>query len=453
MSYAKKRYWVYAFFTLFTLGLPFITLNGNHMLLLSFDKLQFHFMGFVFNMNELYVMPFLLMFLFIGIFAMTAIFGRLWCGWACPQTIFRVIYRDLIESTILDLRRIKNKQKEINYEKTSLQIKKYISLFLWGILSLIISINFMWYFVPPEDFFVYIQNPNEHVFMVMFIICVALFLIYDIVFMKEDFCTYVCPYSRIQSVLYDDDTKQVVYDTNRGGVIYENGEKSIFKMKQWTNNEECTTCEACVKICPTNIDIRKGLQVECINCLECADACTKVMGKLGRPSLIQWGSTNSVLNRIKASLFNTRNNMYYASLALCVVLAMAFASKKEAFLLNVNKTTKLYAIDDNARVSNNYILTFHNTADKAYTYDIVLNDTKNFKIKRFNSFKLGAQQRVKKVFIVQTTQRLFISDKKDSPLKLTITAFAKEDPNVKITKELSFIYPKNSLFQSVKKES
>ena len=112
MSYSKKRYFIYFFITIFVMVTPFITINENHLLLLSFERLQFHFLGVSYNVNELYVMPFLLMFLFIGIFAMTSIWGRIWCGWACPQTIFRVIYRDLIESTILDLRRIKNKQKK-----------------------------------------------------------------------------------------------------------------------------------------------------------------------------------------------------------------------------------------------------------------------------------------------------------------------------------------------------
>lgn len=130
MAYSKRRYLVYTLITIFVLISPFITINENHLLLLSFERLQFHFLGIVFNVSELYVMPFLLMFLFIGIFAMTSILGRIWCGWACPQTIFRVIYRDLIESTILDLRRIRNKQKDIDYSKKSNQFKKYISLFL-----------------------------------------------------------------------------------------------------------------------------------------------------------------------------------------------------------------------------------------------------------------------------------------------------------------------------------
>ena len=88
MSYSKKRYLVYFFITLFIMGIPFITINNNHLLLLSFDKLQFHFIGIVYNVSELYIMPFLLMFLFIGIFALTSIFGRVWCGWGWPQPIF-----------------------------------------------------------------------------------------------------------------------------------------------------------------------------------------------------------------------------------------------------------------------------------------------------------------------------------------------------------------------------
>ena len=107
-SYRKKRYFVYAIVSIISLVMPFIQINGNQLFLLSFDKKQFHLMGTAFDMQELYLMPFLLMLLFIGIFAITSIGGRAWCGWACPQTIFRVIYRDLIESTLLKLRRIKN---------------------------------------------------------------------------------------------------------------------------------------------------------------------------------------------------------------------------------------------------------------------------------------------------------------------------------------------------------
>jgi cytochrome c oxidase accessory protein FixG len=386
-------------------------------------------------------MPFLLMFLFIGIFAMTSMFGRIWCGWSCPQTIFRVIYRDLIEGTILDLRRIKNKQKDIDYSKKSNQIKKYIAVLLWFIITLIISSNFMLYFIPPEDFFVYIQNPAEHSFMIIFILTVALFLVYDIVFMKENFCVYVCPYSRIQSVLYDDNTKQVSYDFNRGGKVYENGAKSIFKAKQWSNFEECTTCEACVKVCPTHIDIRKGLQVECINCLECSDACASVMGKLNKESLINWGSTNKVINKKNVSIFTKRNMTYFVSLFLSIFLAFYFSLQKEEFLVNVNKTTELYSIKENGIISNNYILTIHNTQDKDYTFNIRLVENKGFKIKKFDSFELKAGDKTKKILILETTDDFVKLEKK--PSKISIEIFAKEDEKVKIIRQIAFFYPKN----------
>ncbi|MDD3009442.1 MAG: cytochrome c oxidase accessory protein CcoG [Arcobacter sp.] len=438
MSYTKKRYLVYFISTISIMLIPFITINDNHLLLLSFDKLQFHFLGIVFNVSELYVMPFLLMFLFIGIFAITSMLGRIWCGWLCPQTIFRVIYRDLIESTILDLRKIKNKQKEIDYNKGSNKIKKYISLILWALITLIISCNFMLYFVPPEDFFVYIQEPLNHSFMILFILSIALFLFYDIVFMKENFCVFVCPYSRIQSVLYDNNTKQVTYDFTRGGKVYENGNKSIFKVKDWSNNEECTTCEACVKVCPTHIDIRKGLQVECINCLECSDACASVMGKLGKKSLINWGSTNKVINKQNVSLFTKRNVTYFVSLFLCLFLAFYFSLEKEDFLVNVNKTTELYKQNEQGIVSNNYILTIHNTKDETLTFDIKLKDEKNYKIKRFEKFSLDAGAKTKKILIIETSKDYDKNIAKNS--NITIEIFS-QDNRYKITKNISFVHP------------
>ncbi len=441
MSYSKKRYLTYLLLTLFIMLIPFITINNNHLLLLSFDKLQFHFFGLVFNVNELYIMPFLLMFLFIGIFALTSMFGRIWCGWGCPQTIFRVIYRDLIESTILDLRRIKNKQKDIDYSKKSNQVKKYLGVFVWFIITLIISTNFMLYFIPPEDFFIYIQNPVEHSFLFMFIISLSLFLVYDIVFMKENFCVYICPYSRIQSVLYDNDTKQVTYDFNRGGKIYENGSKSIFKINQWNNQEECTTCEACVKVCPTHIDIRKGLQVECINCLECSDACSDVMGKLNKKSLINWGSTNKILNKQNVSIFNKRNITYFVSLFLSLFLAFYFSLEQEKFLVNVNKTTELYNLKENNIISNNYILTIHNTQNEDYTFDIRLKDSENFKIKKFDSSNLKAKEKTKKILLVETTEDF--KNLSNKPSKIAIEIFAKENENIKIVREIAFFYPKN----------
>ncbi|RXJ97078.1 cytochrome c oxidase accessory protein CcoG [Arcobacter sp. AHV-9/2010] len=446
MPYRKKRYIAYIIASVVSLSLPFIQINGNQIFLLSFDKKQLHLLGTAFDMQELYLMPFLLMLLFIGIFAVTAIGGRAWCGWACPQTIFRVIYRDLIESTLLKLRRIKNKQKDIDLSKNSNRVKKAVGVVLWSILALVAASNFMWYFVPPQDFFAYIQNPLEHMFLIGFVLAIAGFLIYDVIILKEDFCVYICPYSRVQSVLYDNNTLHAIYSNQRGGAIYnDKKEKTIFNIKDFKDpNSECTACEACVTVCPTHIDIRKGLQLECINCLECVDACTTVMGKLGKPSLVQWSSTNTIVENKPTKVFRKTTIMYMVALTLVLVLLFAMSREKEYMLLNVNKDTELYKIKEDNIVANNYTLLFQNTESVPLTYNIEIVDNPGIEIKRFTPFTLSPKKMAKKVVILET-DKLLVDDKtKDTPISITIKAYAQENPEkVVVFRKATFFFPRS----------
>jgi cytochrome c oxidase accessory protein FixG len=443
--YRIRRYVGYIIATIVALSLPFIRINGNHIFLLSFDKKQLHLLGTAFDMQELYLMPFLLMLLFLGIFAATSLGGRAWCGWACPQTIFRVIYRDLIETKLLGLRRIKNKQKEPDLSKAENKAKKVLGVLIWTCLSLIAAADFLWYFIPPEDFFAYLQDPIEHLFLIGFVLAIATFLIYDVIFLKEDFCIYICPYSRVQSVLYDNDTFQAIYSTNRGGNIYNDSkEKIIFKAKDLpVDTNECTTCEACVTVCPTHIDIRKGLQLECINCLECVDACTTVMGKLGKPSLVQWSSTNAIKNDIPTKIVRKSTIMYSVALLLVVVLLFVMGGEKEYMLLNINKTTQLYKVKEDGVVANNYVLLFQNTESKPLTYNLEITDNSDIKITRFEPFTLSPGKLAKKIVILETDKVLVNDKSKDTPITVTLKAYAQEDPEkVVVFRKAVFIYPR-----------
>lgn len=442
--YRIKRYYMYLVVSIMSLVIPFIRIDGNHIFLLSFDKKQLHLMGVAFDMQELYLMPFLLMLLFLGIFAVTAIGGRAWCGWACPQTIFRVIYRDLIESKLLGLRRIKNKQKEPDYSKPQNASKKIIGILIWSVLAFVAAADFMWYFVPPEDFFAYLQDPTEHMFLIIIVVSIAGFLIYDVVRLKEDFCVYICPYSRVQSVLYDNDTVQAIYSTKRGGNIYnEHKEKVVFKTDDLQEGNECTTCEACVTVCPTHIDIRKGLQLECINCLECVDACTKVMGKLGRPSLVQWSSTNEIVNDTPTKVVRKSTIMYTAALVIILGLLFVMGGEKEHMLLNVNKTTQLYKIQDDNTVSNNFLFLFQNTDSKEHKYALEIIDHDDIYIERFKPFTLSPKRMAKKVVILSTDKVLVNDSTKDTPITVTVRAYAVDDPEkIQVFRKAVFIYPR-----------
>jgi cytochrome c oxidase accessory protein FixG len=460
VSYRYKRYVFFAIVTFISLVLPFIKFNNNHFFLLNFDHKQLHLFFIRFDMQELYLMPFVLLLLFLGIFFLTTLGGRVWCGWSCPQTIFRVIYRDLFETKLLGLRkRIANKQVEPDWSKPSNQAKRLIAILLWSVLAFVAAADFIWYFVPPEDFFKYLQNPGEHGVMIGLLVGVALFLIADIVFIKENFCVYICPYARVQSVMYDDDTFQTVYDYKRGGYIYKEDpqlrhiEKNVHNKKELVEfndeNAECTLCESCVKVCPTHIDIRKGMQLECINCLECADACTKVMGALGKPSLVRWTSYYALDSGTKTRVFRFRVVAYMIALSVVLVALFWMGSKKENMLLNINRTSQLYKIKSNGTVENSYVFLFQNTDIKPHRYYFEVVNNPDIAIKRpKKEFKLIPGKKLKKVVILQTKEVLVKNENKDTPIPIIIRAYATDKrQKIVVDRKTIFVYPRFDVYQ------
>lgn len=445
LPYRNKRYYVFAILTIISIGLPFIRINDNHFLLLSFDYFQFHLFFIKFDMQELYLIPILLMLLFVGVFFMTALGGRVWCGWMCPQTIFRVIYRDLIETKLLRIRkRIKNKQED----PVGQYFKKTIAVLIWTGLSLLATSNFLWYFVPPEDFFIQIMNPTEHYVLFGVVVSTVAFLVYDIVKLKEDFCIYVCPYARIQSVMYDNETIQAVYNPLRGGDVYKDGQKIYDKRRDLLKVEpasECTLCDACVKVCPTHIDIKKGTsQLECINCLDCVDACTTVMSAFELPSLISWTNTQSNIEKRKPKYFRPRILVYALALLSLTIALFVVGGQKEYMLLNINRTTQLYKVKENNVVENAYTFLFQNTDNKNHSYYFRIVNNDKIKIKRpTEPFMLNAGKKIRKIVVLKTNELLVNDNTKDSPLPIQIEAYSiDEKEKINVIRKTTFIYPR-----------
>ena len=434
LSYAKRRYIFFACITLFVFILPFIRINDAQLFLLSFDKSRVDLFFTKFDMQELYLMPFLFITLFLTIFFLTTLAGRVWCGWSCPQTIFRTLFRDLLQTKILKIRKnIQNKQNEPQGQI----FKRALAVGIWCVLALIIAANFMWFFVPPLDFFAYLNDASEHKILLAFWLSIAAWLVYDVVILKENFCVYVCPYARVQSVMFDSDTIQVIYSQKRGGVIYDGKEK--FK-KPKEEGALCTGCEACVRICPTHIDIRKGMQLECINCLECSDACAKVMGHFNESSLIEWRSINSQNENKKVKIFRFRTVAYLVILCVVLVSAALMSGKKESMLLNINRTSELYKVLDQGEVENSYVFLVQNTQSKDHKFYFEIDD-KSIEISRPNKpfmLKAGAKQKV----IVTLKSKNENTSEKDLLKHINIKAYSTDEPTISVQRASTFIYPK-----------
>jgi len=438
--FTKKRYGAFLFFTLFSLIIPFIKIGGNHFFLLSFERKQLHLLFNTFAAQELFLMPFIVMFFFIFIFFITTLGGRVWCGWGCPQTIFRTIYRDLIQTKILGIRKsIDNKQKE--NEKG---FRYVLGMVILACLCFLAAANLLWFFIPPEDFFSYIKTPAEHPFVIIFVLALGLFLFFLVAFLEEKFCIYVCPYARVQSVMFDDDTVQVIYDEVRGGKVYDGHEKLGRKPKE--EGAECVGCEACVRVCPTHIDIRQGMQLECINCLECADACSHTMDKLGKKSLISWASKNSIDTREKIKFFRFRTVGYIVVLGIVAAVLGYMTTKKENMLLNINRDSELYTIEVNdgkVEVENDYVFLIENTDsnDHAYYFEF---DSDDFEIvKPKSAVKVRAGQKHKTVVILKAKKEMLGNDaSKDNVMPLVIHAYAEDAKDtIHIDRKTIFIYP------------
>ena len=471
LSFRYKRNIFFIFVALFTWFIPWVVVDGNHFFLLSFDHKKLDLLFVSFSMQELYMLPFILMILFIGIFGLTVVAGRAFCGWACPQTMFRVALRDLIETYIFKLRKsTKNKQKEVDYSLMKNKLKKTAIVIIALILGGFASANFMWFFVPPEEFFGYLQNWEEHPIFIGFHVAVALFLVYDIVVLKENFCVYVCPYSRVQSVLYDDDTLMAVYDFNRGGVIYDHHDKVITSTKQLEEHNECTTCEACVTVCPTHIDIRQGLQLECINCLECVDACTTVMGNLGKPSLVEWSSARQTEKKAGPTQFFRPAVMGYIVVLVGLIVGMVIAgSTKEYMQLNINKETrqfKLEKVQNHIKISNVYNFLFENTEPKNHNYyfevrkavkdkegNTVYIKDDNFKVVRpKEAFRVKARKTRKKAVIIQATKLRTKDNGSSLVMPITIYAYAVDEAQrIVVTRPTIFVYPSKQQYEAARK--
>ncbi|HEX2898562.1 MAG TPA: cytochrome c oxidase accessory protein CcoG [Bacteroidia bacterium] len=353
-------------------GIPWIKVGGEPFFMLDVIHRKFIIFGFAFWPQDFVLFAIFAVTFIIFIFLFTAILGRIWCGWACPQTIFlELVYRRIefwIEGDYTKQRKLK--AQEWNGEKIRKRLLKH-SIFL--LIAFLVSHTVISFFIGMDAVLAYVRDsPMEHPILFAFVLINTGAFYYVFSFFREQACIYMCPYGRLQGVMIDQNTLAVSYDNVRGeprGKLKKNAEPST--------TGDCIDCKLCVAVCPTGIDIRNGNQLECVACTACIDACDEVMDKIGKPrGLVRYASQQQIVNKAKFKL-TPRTYLYIGVLTVLIgsfIGLMVTSGDLKMTLLRAPGQT--YATTTNGNVTNLYSLSVVNKSTKDRHLDFRLHDSK-----------------------------------------------------------------------------
>ena len=411
---------------------PFIKINGEQLILLNVIERKFVFFGIIFWPQDFYLFVLAILTFMVFIVMFTAIFGRVWCGWACPQTIFmEMVFRKVenwIEGDYLH-------QQKLDAGPLSLEkiLKKGSKHFIFILISFLISNIFLAYIIGSDELIKMMTDPiGEHTsgFISIWIFTFVFYIVYS--YIRELVCTVICPYGRLQGVLLDNQSIIVAYD-------YERGEPrgKILKTKD-QHLGDCIDCKLCVHVCPTGIDIRNGTQLECINCTACIDACDMVMEKVHRPSrLIGFMSEDQIKSKTGFKLSKKVYAYSVVFLILATVLSYLLFSRSDIETTVLRAGGTLYQLRDNGTVSNLYNAELVNKTSGNIPFELKAEDddvTIQF-IRKESTIKKGSIVKVT-FFIIRPQKDI---EKYKSEIELEIFSNGKKIDEVKT----NFIAPPN----------
>ena len=342
-------------------ALPFIRINGYPSVFLDIVNRRFYLFGRTFNAQDFWLAFFLLSGMALLLLVVTAVKGRIWCGYACPHTVFLEGVFRRIERFIEGPRvaRIRRNNGPATWDKAWRKTLKHA---IYVAVSLLLSHVFLSYFVSLPSLTQMVQkSPAEHPTAFTWVVVMSAILYFNFSWFREQLCLIVCPYGRLQSALTDRDTLVIGYDTARGEPRGKANDPS---------NGDCVNCNRCVVVCPTGIDIRNGLQMECVGCAACVDACDEIMDKVGRdPGLVRYDSLNGFESRPKHT---SRPRLYfYGALTLAWLVGAGFAfTGSKRFEANLLRYEGAPFVVVDGIVRNSIRVHLVNKANEARTFSI-----------------------------------------------------------------------------------
>lgn len=384
------RTWFSIVYLLIFFTLPFIKVNDEPLFMFNVLERKFIFFGMIFWPQDFFIFAIGLLTFILFVILFTVVFGRIFCGWACPQTIFMEMVFRKIEYWI-DGDSTKQKQLRAmpwNGEKIRKRATKFIVFFA---ISFVIANFFLAYLISMDKLIGYMKNPgaNMGTLISLLIFTSVFFFVYW--WFREQVCIVVCPYGRLQGVLLDKNSIVVAYDHKRGeprGKLRKSEDhdckcvdckedgacKSInSKFEALPKQGDCIDCFACVRVCPTGIDIRNGTQLECVNCTACIDACDAIMESIHKPKgLVRYASENSITNGVKLRITN-RIKAYSAVLMLLIsLLAFLIVSRTDLDVRLMRTAGMTYNTLPDGRITNLYNLKLANKTHKDIDFTLKL---------------------------------------------------------------------------------
>ncbi len=368
----RARTVVSIFLLAFLFGAPFIKVNGHPLILLNILERKFIIFGLTFWPQDLHLFALALLTLFVFIILFTVVFGRVFCGWACPQTIFmEMVYRKieyLIEGDANKQRALK--KAPWTFEKIAKKTTKHA--IFYGI-AFLIGNTFLAYIIGVDNLFkIVTEPPTQHLggFTAMIIFSALFYGVFA--FFREQACTLVCPYGRLQGVLLDPNSIVVAYDFRRGeprGKLRRNQPRD--------NYGDCIDCKLCVQVCPTGIDIRNGTQLECVNCTACIDACNSVMTKIKKPKgLIRYSSYNGILQGVGLKLTPRIIGYSFVLIFLLTTLIFLLMTRAPVETTILRTPGVLYQETNDGKIQNLYNVQVVNKSydDKSLSFKLLNKD-------------------------------------------------------------------------------
>ena len=394
--------------------LPLIHVGGNPLFLINVIDSRFILFGKIFWPQDFFVLALGMIFFIVFIALFTIIYGRLFCGWVCPQTIFlEFVFRKIewwIEGSPARQRQLND--QEWNTEKIWKKTAKH-SLFL--LVSLFISATFLSYIIGVKEMWGWLNDPWSYhagMFISLFIFTALFYGVFA--FVREIVCTTVCPYGRLQGVLFDENTMQISYDYKRGE------SRGRFKKNETRTYGDCIDCRKCVLVCPTGIDIRDGVQMDCVGCTACIDACDEVMDKIGfEKGLIRYASEKQI-SANQPFRFTVKMKAYSAILvALLFSMSFMILTRNEVDTHITRVKGQLFQEVDESTLSNLFEAKVINKSTATFPVELkVENMNATIKLIGVTSFELKPEAINDFTFFVEVPRKEIL--KRNNPITIGI---------------------------------